>query len=167
MRFWCNLTVWLQFRPKTLVSFLQQLFKYKTLIVNQESSTASDFEFPFKPLLGPSPELMQPQPSLRVIQGSIVWRQHMRGACGRRKWEVLGRRNHYKAKIALAVPAWHCTVHRTLFYRPVGKIRWSKFENTPQKDGTYCTHCTVPSDRLCTSLIKIKIHQFLARHQYN
>ena len=47
---------------------------------NQESSTASNFEFPCKPLLSPSPELMQPQPSLGVIQGSIVRRQHMRGA---------------------------------------------------------------------------------------
>jgi len=28
----------------------------------------------------PAPELMQPQPSLRVDHGSIVWRQHMGGA---------------------------------------------------------------------------------------
>ena len=28
----------------------------------------------------PAPELMQPQPSLRVVHGSIVWRQHMGGA---------------------------------------------------------------------------------------
>ena len=28
----------------------------------------------------PAPELMQPQPSLRVVQKSIVWRQHMGGA---------------------------------------------------------------------------------------
>jgi len=28
----------------------------------------------------PSPELMLPQPSLRVVHGSIVWRQHMGGA---------------------------------------------------------------------------------------
>jgi len=27
----------------------------------------------------PAPELMQPQPSLRIVQGSIVWRQHMGG----------------------------------------------------------------------------------------
>jgi hypothetical protein len=43
----------------------------KTQIINLESSTASDFEFPCKPLLGPSPELMQPQSNLRVVQGSI------------------------------------------------------------------------------------------------
>jgi len=84
---------------------------YKTLIVNQESSTASDFEFPCKPLLGSSLELMQPQPSLRVIQGSIVWLQHMRGACGRWKCKVLGRRDHSEAKVALAVPAWLRAVH--------------------------------------------------------
>jgi len=28
----------------------------------------------------PAPELMQPQPSLKVVQGSIVWRHHMGGA---------------------------------------------------------------------------------------
>jgi hypothetical protein len=145
---WCNLAVWLQFRPKTSVFFLQQLFKYKTLIVYQESSTASDFEYPCKPLLCPSPELMQPQPSLRVVHGSIVWRQHMRGACGRWKWEVLGRRGHSEAKIALAVPAWHRAIHRTVFYR------WSKFENTPsfskRRSVPYSSYRTVgPSAQAC------------------
>jgi len=28
----------------------------------------------------PVPELMQPQPSLRVVHGNTVWRQHMGGA---------------------------------------------------------------------------------------
>jgi hypothetical protein len=37
--------------------------------------------------------------------GSIVWRQLMRGACGRWKWEVLGRRGHSEAKFAQAVAA--------------------------------------------------------------
>ena len=50
----------------------------KHKIIEQKSSTASDFEFPCKPLLSTSPELMQPQPSLRVVQGSSVWRQHVR-----------------------------------------------------------------------------------------
>ena len=103
----------------------------ETLIVNQESSIASDFEFPCKPLLGPSPELMQPQPSLGVIQGSIVWLQRERGVCWIWKWEVLGRRGLSEAIFALAVPAWHRTVHRTLFYRLDGKARSPKFENTP------------------------------------
>jgi hypothetical protein len=112
-----NLAVWLQFRPKTIVFFLQQLFINKIHIIEQESSTASDFEFPCKPLLGPSPKLMQPQPSPRVVQGSIVWLQHMRGACKRWKWEVLGRRGHSEAIFALAVPTWHRTVHCTVIYR--------------------------------------------------
>jgi hypothetical protein len=47
---------------------------------DQDSSPASDFEFPCKPMLGPSPELMQSQPSLRIVQESIVWRQHIRRA---------------------------------------------------------------------------------------
>ena len=62
----------------------------KTQIVYQESSIASDFEFPCKVLLGPSPELMQPQPSLRVVQGSIVWRQRVRGVRWRWKRKVSG-----------------------------------------------------------------------------
>ena len=38
-----NLAVWLQFRPKTFLVYLQQLLMNKTQISNQESSTASDF----------------------------------------------------------------------------------------------------------------------------
>ena len=68
-----NLAFASNFSPK-------QLLMNKTQINNQESSTASNFEFPCKPVLGPSPELMQPQTSLRVVHGSIVWRQHMGGA---------------------------------------------------------------------------------------
>jgi hypothetical protein len=41
----------------------------------------------------------------QIVQGSIVWRQHMRGACRRWKWEVLGRRGLSGAIFALAVPA--------------------------------------------------------------
>jgi hypothetical protein len=66
--------------PLASISAQNKLFLNKTQIINQESSTASDFEFPCKPLLGPSPELMQTQPSLRVVHGSIVWRQNMGGA---------------------------------------------------------------------------------------
>jgi len=73
---------------------------------------------------------MQPQPSLRVVQGSIVWRQRVGGACGRWKWEVFGWRGLSEAIIALAVPAWHRTVHRTVAYRLDGNIRSPKFENT-------------------------------------
>ena len=62
----------------------------KTQINIQESGTASNFECPCKPSLGPSPELMPPHPSLRVVQGSIVWRQHVKGACWRWKWEMFG-----------------------------------------------------------------------------
>ena len=86
-------------------------------MIKQKSSTASDFEFPCKPLLGPFPELMQPEPSLRVVQGSIAWRQHVRGACWRWKWVVLGWRGLSEAIFALAVPAWHRTVYRTVDYR--------------------------------------------------
>jgi len=43
----------------------------------QGTDAANYFGVPCKPPLGPSPELMQPQPSLRVVQGSTLWRQHM------------------------------------------------------------------------------------------
>ena len=60
-----NLAVWLQFWPKTFLVFLQQLVMNKTQIINQELSTASDFEFPCKPLLCALPRadvaLTQPQ----------------------------------------------------------------------------------------------------------
>jgi len=59
------------------------MFMNRTQIIKQESITASDFEFPCKPLLGHSPELMQLQHSLRVVQGSFVWCLHVRGACWR------------------------------------------------------------------------------------
>jgi hypothetical protein len=97
-----------------------QLFMNKTQIINQELSTAFDFELPCKPLLGP--KLMQPQSSLRVVQGSIVWRQLVRVAYLRRKWEVLGWRGLSEAIFALAVQAWHRTVHRTVNYHNYGKI---------------------------------------------
>jgi len=92
--------------------------------------TASDSKFPCKPLLGPSPELMQPQPSLRIVQGSILWRRHTRGACWRWRWEVWG----WKAFLRPLLH-WQCqlgTVPYTIpFNRLDGKIRSPKFENTP------------------------------------
>ena len=109
---------------------------------------------PCKPLLGLSPELIQPKPSLRVVQRSIVWSHYMRGVCWRWKWEVLGRRGLSEAEITLAVPAWHRTVHRNVLHRLDGKIgkQNSKIRRLLQKDGPYCSRSTVQSDRLCTSL---------------
>jgi len=87
----------------------------------------------------------------------------MRGACGRWKWEVLGRRGHSEAKIALAVSAWQCTVHRTVktvkYVCPNSKIR-----RLLQKDSPYCTHSTVPSNRLSTSLSVIEIRRAFNLH---
>jgi hypothetical protein len=126
----------------------------KTQMINQESSTASDFEFPCKPLLGPSPEVMQPQSSLRVVQGIIVWRQHVRGACSRWKWEVLGWRGLSEAIFALAVPAWHRTVHRTVHYRNYGKLRSSQIvlRRNLQNYGTYSKKRTALYTVQCTGL---------------
>jgi hypothetical protein len=126
-----NLNVRLQF---------QQMFTSKTQINNQESSTASDFEFSCKPLLGPSPELMQPQPSLRVVQGSIVWRQHMGGARRGAKMGVLGRRDLSEANIAPAVPAWHRTVHRTVNCFTYGKLRSSNIVTMPKLTKLWYVH---------------------------
>jgi hypothetical protein len=41
-------------------------------------------------LAAPAPELMQPQPSLKVVHGSIVWRQHMGGAHRKAKMGSFG-----------------------------------------------------------------------------
>ena len=68
---------------------------------------------------------MQPQPSLRVVLGRIVWRQLIKGACWRWKWEFWGRRGLSEAKIALAVPAPELmqpqpslrVVHRSIVWR--------------------------------------------------
>ena len=49
-------------------------------MIKQKSSTASDFEFPCKPLLGPFPELMQPQSGLKDCSGKhCVASAHKRG----------------------------------------------------------------------------------------
>jgi len=138
-----NLAVWLQFGPKQLFSFCDN---YSWQMINQKSSTAFDFEFPCKPLLGPSLELMQPQPSIRVVQGSIVRRQHMRGACGGWKWEILGRRGRSEAIFALAVPTWHRTVLRTVIYCLDGKVWSAKYANTP----SFSKIRSVPSYSYCT-----------------
>jgi len=55
VQFWRNLAVWLQFRPKTIV-FLQQLFMYKTLIVNQELRAASNLRVSMQATAGPFPQ---------------------------------------------------------------------------------------------------------------
>ena len=56
--------------------------------------------------------------------GSIVWRQLMRGACGRWKWEVLGRRGHSEAKIARAVAAPELMQPRPSLRVVHGSIVW-------------------------------------------
>ena len=79
----------------------------------------------------PATELMQPQPSLRVVHGRVcavsTWEEHT----GERKWEVLGWRGLSEANFALAVPAWHRTVHRTVFYRNYGKVRCDNYGSMP------------------------------------
>jgi hypothetical protein len=78
-----------------------------------------------------APELMQPQPSPRIVQGSIVWRQHMGGAHRGAEMGGLGRRGHSEAIFTLAVPAWHRTVHRIVIYCLDGKLRSPKYAETP------------------------------------
>jgi hypothetical protein len=90
------------------------------------------FEFPCKPLLGPSPELMQQQPSLRVVQGSIVWRQHGRSTLGSENGRFWGGdRGLSEAIFAPALPAWHRTAYRTVNCRNYGKLRSSKIVTAP------------------------------------
>ena len=88
---------------------------------------------------------------MEALCGVSTWEEHT----GERKWEVLGRRGHSEAIFALAVPAWHRTVHRTVTYRLDGKLRSPKYAKTPnlRKDGPYLPNRTVPSDRTSTSLV--------------
>jgi len=64
---------------------------------------------------------------MEALCGVSTWEEHAE----QRKWEVLGRRGHSEAIFALAVPAWHCTVHRTVFYRNYGKVRCDNYGSTP------------------------------------
>jgi len=50
----------------------------------------------------------------------VVWQQHMGGTLGSENGRCLGRRGLSEAIFALAVPAWHRTVYRTVFYRNYG-----------------------------------------------
>ena len=58
---------------------------------------------------------------------SSTWEEHT----WEQKWEVLGRKGLSEAIFALAVPAWHCTVHRTVIYRLNGKLWSPKYAKTP------------------------------------
>ena len=57
---------------------------------------------------------------MEALCGVSTWEEHTE----ERKWEVLERRGHSEAIFALAVPTWHRTIHRTVFYRLNGKV-WS------------------------------------------
>jgi hypothetical protein len=60
------------------------------------------------------------QPQSRSMKPCVV-SSHKRSTNestnGERKWEVLGWRGLSEVIFALAVPAWHHTVHCTVFYR--------------------------------------------------
>ena len=60
---------------------------------------------------------------MEALCGVSTWEEHTE----ERKWEVLGQRGHSEAIFALAVPAWHRTVHRTVFYRNYGKVRCDNY----------------------------------------
>ena len=69
---------------------------------------------------------------MEALCGVSTWEEHT----GELKWEVLGRRGHSEAIFALAVPAWHRTVHRTVSYRIYG--------TSFQKYGKKRSYLTVP-----------------------
>jgi len=56
---------------------------------------------------------------MEALCGVSTWEEHT----GEQKWEVLGWRGLSEAIFALAVPAWHRTVHHTVLYRNYGKVR--------------------------------------------
>ena len=84
--------------------------------INQVSFTHVRLQVSMQATTGPFPELMQPpNPASGSFREAFLWRQHVRGACSRWRWEVLGRRGLSEAIFALAVPAWHRTAHRTVY----------------------------------------------------
>jgi hypothetical protein len=64
---------------------------------------------------------------MEALCGVSTWEEHT----GEQKWEVLGWRGLSEAIFALAVPAWHRTIHRTVFYRNYGKVRCDNYGSTP------------------------------------
>jgi len=64
---------------------------------------------------------------MEALCGVSTWEEHTE----ERKWEGLGRRGYSEAIFALEVPAWHRTVHRTVFYRNYGRVRCDNYGSTP------------------------------------
>jgi hypothetical protein len=89
---------------------------------------------------------------------------HGRSTLGSGNGEVLGWRGFSEAILALAVPAWHHTVHRTVINRLDGKLWPPKYAKTSylKKDGPYRPNRTVPSDRTCTTLIVLHAPRYFA-----
>ena len=93
---------------------------------------------------------------------------HGRSTPGSENGRFWGRRGHSEAIFALAVPAWHRTVHCTVFYRNYGKVRCDNYGSTFNKYGAYRTdrNRTVPYNS--TSLVIMRVCSSLryAPHQH-
>jgi hypothetical protein len=115
-------------------------------IWGEKWSAASDYGFPCKQPLGPPPSWCSFNPvseSFRkAICGVSTWEEHT----GEQNWKVLGWRGFSDVIFALAVPAWHRTIHRTVNCCNFGKLRSSKIVISPHfiNYGTYSAKRTVP-----------------------
>jgi len=98
---------------------------------------------------------MQPQPSLRVVHGSIVWRQHMGGA---HRGAKMG--GFWGGEVILRpFLHWQCQLGTVPYTVPYSTIQTVKYghQNTLirrlfQKNGPYRPNRTVLSDRTYTTL---------------
>ena len=78
------------FDPKSFISFCNNCLWWNTLYQPEIKYCVRLLNFHASYCWALPPSWCSQQPSLRVVQGSIVWRQHIRGACWRCKWEVFG-----------------------------------------------------------------------------
>ena len=89
---------------------------------------------------------------MEALCGVSTWEEHAE----QRKWEVLGRRGHSEAILALAVPAWHRTVHRTVSYRIYG----ANFQKYGKKRSYRTVPYRITVHRTATALTIITSYKF-------
>jgi hypothetical protein len=118
------IVIWLfssNFGPKQLFSFCNS-----SLLIKRNQVLRPTLSFHASHCWAYPPSWCSPNLASGSFREAVLWRQHVRGACWKWKWEVLGWRGLSEAIFALAVPAWHCTVHHTVNNCNYGKLRSSQ-----------------------------------------
>ena len=110
-----NLAVWLLISAQNISRLYAAIIHDKLLDRNQVLRLTLSFHASHYWALPPSWCSLNPASGsfLEAFCGVSTREEHT----GERKWEVSGQRGHSEAIFALAVPAWHRTVYRTVDYR--------------------------------------------------